>query len=142
MRLSAKASRVLLGVGITITIALVGSLFMSQYTASGGIDRFTQPTMNLLRAGLALDSSRLARMNVSASALGWALHEGRTDPGLLRSMIAGLRKPGVRQNRDSREVSFDVMNLQRCGKLPLTVYFSGIPEAPRIEGVRTDCSRH
>lgn len=130
---------VVLGMAIAIAVALLGSSFASMYSTRGRSDRFRKPTLALLRAGLAQDSPAIAGMDVSPAAMQWVLAVGRRDPELLKAMVAGLEGSGSRRNRDRAEVTFDVKGLTRCGPWPLTVYFSGLPSAARIEDVQTGC---
>ena len=134
-----KAPKLVLGIGLGIAVALSGWSFLSMYSMTDHSGQFEKPTRALLHAGVARDSQALARMDVSPTALRWVLDRSRTDPGLLKTLEAGLHASGSRHNHDRAEVTFDVKGLKQCGQWPLTVYFSGLPSAMRIEDVRTGC---
>lgn len=78
-------------------------------------------------------------MDVAPAAVRWVLDRGRRDPGFLQALEAGLQASGTRRNHDRAEVTFEAKGLSRCGPEPLTVYFSGLPAAVRIEAVKTGC---
>lgn len=134
-----SSRQVLLGLGIAVAGSLAAWSFLSMYSTTDRSGRFEAPTLAFLRAGSAADSQALARMDVSPEAARWVLATSRRDPGLLKAMESGLEASGSRRNHDRAEVTFDVKGLTRCGPWPLTVYFSGLPSAMRIEDVRTGC---
>ena len=105
----------LLGVGLAIAAGWFGLSLVSRYSPRDHSGRFRQPTVHYLRAGLALDSAALARMDVSPAARRWILDKGHSDPELLRMLAAGLRVSGTMTNGANNEVTFDAKDLKRCG---------------------------
>jgi hypothetical protein len=139
VRFKASREQIILGAAILLAAGWFGWSLVTRYSPAGHSEQFRAPTLALLRAGLALDSAALARLDVSPAAARWVLDRSRSDPELLRVLEAHLEPSGVRHNRDHSEVTFDAKGLTRCGPWPLTVYFSGLPAAMRIEEVRSGC---
>jgi hypothetical protein len=135
-----RVRRALLGICIATALAWIGWSMLTRYTPRGRYGAYLEPTRAVLRAGLALDSGALVRMNVAAPAMRWALNTGRTDPELLRALVAGLSSDGGMRNRDRIAMSFVVKGLKRCDGWYLTAFYSGAPTTMRLEDITTHCN--
>ncbi|NOT09491.1 MAG: hypothetical protein HOP28_14970 [Gemmatimonadales bacterium] len=132
-------TKAILGIVTAVILGWLGMSLLTLYSAPSSPSPFAEPTRALLRAGLALDSEALMRMDVSSDAVRWILERSRKDRGLLKTLEADLHALGTRYSRDGAEAAFGAKGLTRCGRWPLTVYFSGLPSAMRIDAVESGC---
>lgn len=131
--------RAVIGIGLALGLGWLAWSLINLYSPRNPYGDFLEPTHRFLRAGLALDSTALARFDVAPPALRWALNTGRENPALLRALETGLHVGHGMRNGAGTVVFFRADSLNRCSGWPLTISFRGPPAAPRIEEVSAGC---
>ncbi len=140
MVLNARARKIGIGIVVLVGAGLVGWTVMGVYSVHT-YQPFLAPAREFLTAGLALDSSALARQGADPAAVRWALDAGRHNAAFLRTLERSLYVGYGMRRGDSTLVLFGARSLGQCVRWPLTIFFAGPPAAARIQGVTGGCER-